>query len=157
MGLRLKWAKSDRMGVEAQCGGYTLHVCENPSVDDLMAGEVIRFEWRVFRHAWSVPVGARDPKEPRKTLPTLEGAQEAAEAEVARLLAEDAGVLALLDVRWIPVSERLPDGDSAVVEVRMDAIWGKHAGRFLTSEDDGTIHDDVTHWRPLPPGPEVQP
>ena len=93
---RLEWKPSERMGVEAQCGGYTLHVLENPSVADLMAGHATMYEWRVYRHSWVMRVGQRGRDEPRNTMPTMAAAQDAAEAEAARLLAEDAGVRALL-------------------------------------------------------------
>ena len=61
-------------------------------------------------------------------------------------------------VRWIPVSERLPDdGDSVLV------YFGNVASAFL--RDDGwwrsapipsRIYSTVTHWQPLPPAPEVE-
>lgn len=99
--LRLEWKPSGRMGVEAECGGYTLHVYDNPSIADLLAGRATMYEWRVFRHSWSAPVGARDSRDQRNTLPTMEAAQAAAEAEVARLLAEDAGLRAVLgEISW---------------------------------------------------------
>lgn len=93
--MQLEWRPSERSGLEAKCGGYTLHVMNNPSLADMMAGRAVMFEWRIYSHAWSAPVGARPPNGPRSTLPTIEAAQEAAEVEVARLLAEDAGVRAL--------------------------------------------------------------
>lgn len=61
-------------------------------------------------------------------------------------------------VRWIPVSERLPDhGDSVLV------YFGNVTSAFL--RDDGwwrsaailsRIYSTVTHWQPLPPAPEVE-
>lgn len=92
---RLEWRPSERSGLEAMCGGYTLHVMNNPSLADMMAGRAVMFEWRVYSHAWSAPVGARPPNDPRNTLPTLEAAQGAAEAEVLRLITDDAGMRAL--------------------------------------------------------------
>lgn len=60
------------------------------------------------------------------------------------------------EARWIPVTERLPereDGDDAGnVEVWYeDAIYGKV--HFWMFEGDTNI---ITHWRPMPQGPEVE-
>ena len=243
--MRLEWAPSERGGVEAHCGGYTLHVMENPSVADMLAGRPEMYEWRIFRHTWAVPVGGREAGE-RNTLPTMGAAQDAAEADVARLLAEDEGVLALLGLsgtfddfpilrtggrefvpvgharveraraeaaearaseldyrrqmvaecayvveqerdalrarvaelerrnaslaallaqaeadnrawaekeRWIPVGERLPEDGQWVV------VWfGAGADVSTRRNDAWTLGgaDDVTHWRPLPAGPEAK-
>jgi len=61
--------------------------------------------------------------------------------------------------RWIPVSERLPERDTAVlVHTDMD---GTHAASFDGEEwfcDYGGawLFPNVTHWMPLPEPPEVK-
>jgi hypothetical protein len=67
-------------------------------------------------------------------------------SEIARLREER---------RWVPVGERLPD--------RMQTVWvlsslGAHTasldsfGQWL--DDDENPAKKITHWQPLPPGPE---
>ncbi len=222
MGLKLEWNLSDRGGVEAECGGYTLHVMENPSLADMMAGRPVMYEWRIFRHSWSTPFGQRGADEQRNTLPSMVAAQEAAEAAAARLLAEDAGVRALVglaelreraeraeidvecyrgaarhhlkqrddaeaalgrvivklgntaircaeleaSLRWIPVTEGLPDEN---VKVLVRTRWGvrsvahyhrwhaTHCSWVWATMGSGAVYTyeaaDVTHWRPLGGGP----
>ena len=57
--------------------------------------------------------------------------------------------------RWIPVGERLPD--------RMQTVWvvsslGAHAASLDSSgqwlDDEENPGKKITHWQPLPPGPE---
>lgn len=56
--------------------------------------------------------------------------------------------------RWIPVGERLPTADKMVLCWTKDGVvvtvywWdGWHTGR---------LPETVTHWRPLPKGPEKE-
>ena len=63
--------------------------------------------------------------------------------------------------RWIPVSERLPllrDSKAVLVFTKSGETY---SGMFLgNNEWTGLLHDfkpnEVTHWMPLPPNPEVQ-
>jgi Protein of unknown function (DUF551) len=70
--------------------------------------------------------------------------------------------------RWVPVGERLPADDVHVLVWgngwRTPAIgWREHQPHYIVPETIWTLGDDVdrgdpprdiTHWRPLPPGPE---
>lgn len=71
--------------------------------------------------------------------------------------------------RWIPVEERLPEGDDAVLAVVSGkpmenitligsvqiAVYCAEAGWFIT-EFPGRDEPTVTHWMPLPAAPEVK-
>ncbi len=57
--------------------------------------------------------------------------------------------------RWIPVKERLPENWVGVI------VYGKEIGVLNNGWtvdgkwfDQTTILDDITHWMPLPEGPE---
>ena len=52
--------------------------------------------------------------------------------------------------RWIPVTERLPKEDEAVL------TWGKHKTHLLDWLHDGRwcCFGEVTHWMPLPEPPD---
>ncbi len=72
------------------------------------------------------------------------------------------------DRRWVPVGERVPEEDLQVL------VWGKgwsspaigwreHQPHYIIPETIWTLGDeidrgdppqDITHWQPLPPGPE---
>lgn len=60
--------------------------------------------------------------------------------------------------RWIPCDERLPDDEITVlIAVRDDdePVWlGWHDEFGWHSADAGPLGDKVTHWRPIPAGPE---
>ena len=84
---------------------------------------------------------------------------EEAASEIARLREER---------RWVSVGERLPEEDLQVL------VWGKgwsspaigwreHRPWYIVPETIWTLGDeidlgyppqDITHWQPLPPGPE---
>ena len=75
------------------------------------------------------------------------------QAEIARLREER---------RWVPVGERLPELDSSVLvawgypedeEQTVSQAWHYHLGLF-TNLEDMEFHG-VSHWQPLPPGPEA--
>lgn len=54
--------------------------------------------------------------------------------------------------RWIPVTERLPEYDARVREKDPDDgndCWFDSAGWWYA-------FDEITHWMPLPKGPEVE-
>ena len=82
-----------------------------------------------------------------------------AASEIARLREER---------RWVPVGERLPEvgvdvlamGDEGVFQARL-ALWGeRHRWEALVLECHGCGccgggKPSVTHWQPLPPGPEA--
>ena len=82
---------------------------------------------------------------------------DAGDGVIAACLSEVATRLAELveERRWVPVGERLPD--------RMQTVWvlsilGAHTasldsfGQWL--DDDENPANKITHWMPLPPGPE---
>lgn len=136
--MGLKWTDfEDGSGAFANAGGLRILVCNDGRWSVIALGNV-----DVSSHA-----------------PTLEAAQEAAEAAAARLLAEDAGVLALLGLRWIPVTERLPDEGATVL------VHSTHRGVMVATYQmdlvrpaffgHGHAPGTVTHWRPLPAAPEV--
>ena len=69
------------------------------------------------------------------------------QAEIARLREER---------RWVPVGERLPDGEEWV---DVAGLWGDSVGWHEPSgwrnvEDDDFL-SPVTHWRKRGPGPEA--
>ena len=86
--------------------------------------------------------------EERRSISTLLGKVESLEADNARLREER---------RWVPVGERLPEGEEWV---DVAGLWGDSVGWHEPSgwhdiEDDHLFLDDVTHWRKRGPGPEA--
>lgn len=97
--------------------------------------------------------------EERRSISTLLQKVESLEADNNRLREER---------RWVSVGERLPDEDLQVL------VWGKgwsspaigwreHRPWYIVPETIWTLGDeidlgyppqDITHWQPLPPGPE---
>ena len=76
---------------------------------------------------------------------------ESLKAEIARLREER---------RWVPVGERLPD-DLRRVMVMAPGLYGAQVAWLLNGKwhdgigyPDDAIDSRVTHWMPLPPGPE---
>ena len=69
-------------------------------------------------------------------------------AEIARLREER---------RWIPVGERLPDGDEEWVDIAGE--WGDCVGWYDTVEWHNVLDDrcpgEVTHWKKRAPAPEA--
>ncbi len=89
--------------------------------------------------------------EDRRSISTLLQKVESLEAENARLREER---------RWVPVGERLPD-DLRRVMVMAPGLYGAQVAWFLNGKwhdgigyPDDAIDGRVTHWMPLPPGPE---
>jgi hypothetical protein len=87
----------------------------------------------------------------RRSISTLLQKVESLEAEIARLREER---------RWISVGERLPD-DLRRVMVMAPGLYGAQVAWLLNGKwHDGIGYPDdaidcrVTHWQPLPPGPE---
>ena len=85
-----------------------------------------------------------------RTIQTDDGVIPACLSEVATRLEE-----LVEERRWVPVGEKLPD--------RMQTVWvlsslGAHTasldsfGQWL--DDDENPAKKITHWQPLPPGPE---
>ena len=79
---------------------------------------------------------------------------EIAHDEIARLREER---------RWIGVGERLPD-DLRRVMVMAPGLYGAQVAWLLNGKwhdgigyPDDAIDGRVTHWQPLPPGPEAAP
>ena len=67
-------------------------------------------------------------------------------------------------MKWIPVSERLPDEGENVIccyvgvyNFRVVTYWydGKNHNFGLIGEPDGKGIKPATHWMPLPEPPEV--
>jgi hypothetical protein len=72
---------------------------------------------------------------------------EIAAAEIARLREER---------RWVPVGERLPEGNCKVLTLglqRYPVVCSFF--QFDQSFRDGGVVSGVTNWMPLPPGPEA--
>jgi len=78
-------------------------------------------------------------------------------------------MFAMSDQRWIPVSERLPEGREEVLGWQTwvpDAYWGEGVfvcsrvdrdGEFLKAGEWWTEDDrlpNITHWMPLPTPPD---
>ncbi|HFP6397655.1 TPA: DUF551 domain-containing protein [Klebsiella pneumoniae] len=64
---------------------------------------------------------------------------------------------------WIPVSERMPDDEQEVLTInkmghRFVSFFDKHSGLFFDRLDAPAAccieHVLVTHWMPLPAGPQ---
>ncbi|HFT4490594.1 TPA: DUF551 domain-containing protein [Klebsiella pneumoniae] len=65
--------------------------------------------------------------------------------------------------KWIPVSERMPDDEQEVLTInkmghRFVSFYDKHSGLFFDRLDAPAAccieHVLVTHWMPLPAGPQ---
>ena len=74
---------------------------------------------------------------------------EIAAAEIARLREER---------RWIPVGERLPADNVAVLcwvdGCGAEMVWREKGQWFLSFAGYPISDSTYTHWQPLPPGPE---
>jgi len=97
--------------------------------------------------------------EERRSISTLLQKVESLEDEIARLREER---------RWVPVGERLPEIDVPVL-VRQQGCkyyeigWREHRPHYIVPETIWTLGDEldkgyppekITHWMPMPPGPE---
>ena len=86
-------------------------------------------------------------REERRSITTLLGTVETLEADNAKLREER---------RWVPVGERLPE---LLQNVLVCSSRGIHfasldsRGQWL--DDDENPGKKITHWQPLPPGPEA--
>ena len=104
----------------------------------------------------------RQPAHPHRGTP--DGNLEVAGAErAAALVAKESAEL--LEQRWIPVTERLPEDRSNVLVVAYwHERWGVYMGWCAPERAKWSVHvgigdrDDVavTHWMPLPEPPEVE-
>ena len=83
--------------------------------------------------------------------------------EAAALVTKESAEL--LERRWIPVTERLPEDRSNVLVVAYwHERWGVYMGWCAPERAEWSVHvgigdrDDVavTHWMPLPEPPEVE-
>ena len=65
------------------------------------------------------------------------------------------------DARWIPVSERLPEGGDLVLTLSVNAhMTTKPAQAMRNSISESIKHGRIphyTHWMPLPPAPLKEP
>lgn len=62
---------------------------------------------------------------------------------------------ALLDaLRWVPVSERLPENDQIVLVVMGSPQNGVSTACYWSSHKIWSIKANITHWRPLPAPPQ---
>jgi hypothetical protein len=93
-----------------------------------------------------------------RTIKTDDGVIGACLAEAATRLAE-----LVEERRWVPVGERLPE-DLRRVMVMAPGLYGAQVAWLLNGKwHDGIGYPDdaidcrVTHWQPLPPGPEAAP
>jgi hypothetical protein len=100
-------------------------------------------------------------REERRSISTLHQKVESLEAENKKLREER---------RWIPVGERLPEIDVPVLVWQQGrdytAIgWREHRPYYIVPETIWTLGDEldkgyppekITHWQPLPPGPETK-
>ena len=86
--------------------------------------------------------------------------------EAAALVAKESAEL--LERRWIPVEERLPENGVRVLAFNMRAK-NKYIGIWTREKDPGDgndcwfdsagwwyAFDEITHWMPLPEPPEVE-
>lgn len=86
--------------------------------------------------------------------------------EAAALVTKESAEL--LERRWIPVTERLPENGVRVLAFNMRAK-NKYIGIWTREKDPGDgndcwfdsagwwyAFDEITHWMPLPSGPEVE-
>ena len=75
---------------------------------------------------------------------------EIAAAEIARLREER---------RWVPVGERLPPDNVAVLcwvdGCGSEMVWREKGQWFLSFAGYPISDSTYTHWMPLPPGPEA--
>ena len=88
-----------------------------------------------------------------RTIQTDDGVIGACLAEAANRLE----TLVKRERRWIPVGERLPEGEEWV---DIAGLWGVSIGwhepyGWHDMDDDHLFLDDVTHWRKPGPGPEA--
>lgn len=64
--------------------------------------------------------------------------------------------------RWIPVTERLPEGNNYVMVYSPKAgkacygFYAKETGRWILDRGHWGNDETVTHWQPLPEGPEAE-
>lgn len=61
--------------------------------------------------------------------------------------------------RWIPVTERLPDGECIALGYQNEMLIGyigdsEYSDTGYAAESDGEHLSDVTHWMPLPDTPK---
>ncbi len=90
-----------------------------------------------------------------RTINTEDGVIAACLAEVATRLEE-----LVEERRWVPVGERLPEDHRRVV-VNVPSLYGPQVAWLVNGKwrdgigcGDEPIGCRVTHWQPLPPGPE---
>jgi Protein of unknown function (DUF551) len=90
-----------------------------------------------------------------RTVRPDDGVVSACLAEAAKRLAE-----LVEERRWIPVGERLPPDNVAVLcwvdGCGAEMVWREKGQWFLSFAGWGISDFTYTHWRPLPPGPEVE-
>jgi hypothetical protein len=87
------------------------------------------------------------------TITTDEGLIEMCLAEVATRLAE-----LVEERRWVPVGERLPADNVAVLccgeDIGAEMVWRENGQWHLSWVGTPISDSTYTHWMPLPPGPE---
>lgn len=88
-------------------------------------------------------------------------AARAMDHSYARMLNMTAKRLRELDEkqRWIPVTERLPDGECIAIGFQNEMLIGWVAEDIFSdtgylAESEGEILGNVTHWMPLPEPPK---
>lgn len=69
-------------------------------------------------------------------------------------------IQALERSRWVPVTERLPDGECIVLGFQNEMLIGyiyedPCSDTMYSAENNGVILHNVTHWMPKPPGKDV--
>lgn len=92
------------------------------------------------------------------------GAAELIEAQEKRIGELEAELAKLRDEnRWISVTEDLPEVDEDDIEVMAmikgakepTTLYVNDEGEFYAPDDSGGTFYLVTHWKPMPKGPEV--
>lgn len=89
----------------------------------------------------------------------LDRADRVEDQSAGRIMKRAAERLKQLDNQWIPVTERLPEGECIAIGFQNEMLIGwvyadAYSDTLYTAESDGEILRNVTHWMPLPEPPK---